>query len=64
VADFVDARSKTGKASDAHSVMRYPIRASELDHRRLQALPPPMRASILPDRTLRGVRNANCMQKG
>jgi hypothetical protein len=38
----IDARCKTGKAPDEHTVMRYPIRASELDHRRLQASPPPM----------------------
>ncbi len=30
----VDARSKTGNAPDAYSEMRYPTRASELDHRR------------------------------
>jgi hypothetical protein len=43
VADHpIDARCKRGKAPDAHSVMRYPILASELDHRRLQASLPPM----------------------
>ena len=43
VAGTADARSKIGNASDAHSVMRYPTRASELDHRRLSASPPPLR---------------------
>jgi hypothetical protein len=43
MAGFADARSKTGKASDAQTVLRYPTRASEFDHRRLTASPPPMR---------------------
>lgn len=38
-----DARSKTGTAPDTKSGMRYPIRASELDHRRPSVPPPPMR---------------------
>ena len=36
MAGIADARSKTGITSDAQSVLRYPTRASELDHRRLQ----------------------------
>jgi len=43
LAGLTDARSKTGKTSDANTVMRYPIRESEFDHRRLTASPPPMR---------------------
>jgi hypothetical protein len=37
VADhMIDARSQTGTAPDEQTAMRYPARASELDHRRLQ----------------------------
>ncbi len=42
VAGTADARSKIGTASDAYSVMRYPTRESELDHRRLYASSPPL----------------------
>src|SRR5258708_5334532 len=40
VADhMIDARSQTGIAPDEQTAMRYPTRASELDHRRLQSRP-------------------------
>src|SRR5215470_5612696 len=40
VADhMIDARSQTGTAPDEQTAMRYPTRASELDHRRLQVRP-------------------------
>ena len=43
MAGIADARSKTGKASDAKTVLRYQTRASEFDHRRLIASPPLLR---------------------
>src|SRR5216684_8893652 len=43
VADhMIDARPQTGTAPDEQTEMRYPTRASELDHRRLQVLPSPL----------------------
>src|SRR5580704_1139388 len=40
VADhMIDARPQTGTAPDEQTEMRYPTRASELDHRRLQVPP-------------------------
>jgi hypothetical protein len=43
VADhMIDARSQTGTAPDEQTAMRYPTRASELDHRRLQVPPSPL----------------------
>jgi hypothetical protein len=43
VADhMIDARPQTGTAPDEQTAMRYPTRASELDHRRLQVLPSPL----------------------
>jgi Transposase, Mutator family len=43
VADhMIDARPQTGTAPDERTEMRYPTRASELDHRRLQVPPSPL----------------------
>src|SRR5229473_5217617 len=43
VADhMIDARSQTGIAPDEQTAMRYPTRASELDHRRLHVPPSPL----------------------
>src|SRR5216684_999743 len=43
VADhMIDARPQTGTAPDEQTAMRYPTRASELDHRRLQVPPSPL----------------------
>jgi hypothetical protein len=43
VADhMIDARSQTGTPPDEQTEMRYPTRASELDHRRLQVPPSPL----------------------
>src|SRR5262249_41697873 len=39
---MIDARSQTGTAPDEQTAMRYPTRASELDHRRLQVPPSPL----------------------
>src|SRR6266446_1837684 len=39
---MIDARPQTGTAPDEQTEMRYPTRASELDHRRLQAPPSPL----------------------
>ena len=39
---LIDARSQTGTAPDEKTEMRYPTRASELVHRRLQAPPSPL----------------------
>src|ERR1700678_1120583 len=36
---MIDARPQTGTAPDEQTEMRYPTRASELDHRRLQVPP-------------------------
>jgi hypothetical protein len=43
VADhMIDARPQTGTVPDEQTAMRYPTRASELDHRRLQVPSPPL----------------------
>jgi hypothetical protein len=43
VADYmVDARFQTGTAPDEQTAMRYPTRASEFDHRRLQVPSSPL----------------------
>src|ERR1700687_4023637 len=39
---MIDARPQTGTAPDEQTEMRYPTRASELDHRRLQVPPSPL----------------------
>ena len=39
---LIDARSQTGTAPDEKTEMRYPTRASELVHRRLQVPPSPL----------------------
>src|SRR6202158_5711404 len=39
---MIDARPQTGTAPDEQTEMRYPTRASELDHRRLHVPPSPL----------------------
>src|SRR5260370_14780457 len=57
VADhMIDARSQTGTAPDEQTAMRYPTRASELDHRRLQVPPSPLHDPS-PDQLHAGVEN-------
>jgi len=54
---MVDARSQTGTAPDEQTAMRYPTRASEFDHRRLQVLPSPLHDPPLINFTLASVKN-------
>jgi hypothetical protein len=55
VADhMIDARSQTGTAPDEQTAMRYPTRASELDHRRLRVPPSPLHDPSSRPRASRG----------
>src|SRR5882762_10335004 len=54
---MIDARSQTGTAPDEQTAMRYPTRASELDHRRLQVPPSPLHDPS-PNQLHPGVENA------
>ena len=55
-----DARCKIGTAPDVYSEMRYPIRASELDHRRPSGSAPTCARSSLSSRSLK--RTVSCGQ--